>query len=147
MNAGALPPRGFVIGLLAILLAAGGLLAFERGLQARVEAEPTALVTGAGFLPGVDGDADAEIRTPVSVTLIAPGVRALGAGRRRAGAAMMAAALALAAALLCEQPDPADRGCGECSACRTVRGALDRYIGCRAARLARRYCRIDRDTG
>lgn len=31
------------------------------------------------------------------------------------------AALALAAALLCEQPDPADRGCGECSACRTVR--------------------------
>lgn len=31
------------------------------------------------------------------------------------------AALALAAALLCEQSDPADRGCGECSACRTVR--------------------------
>lgn len=31
------------------------------------------------------------------------------------------AALALAAALLCEQPDPADRGCGECSACHTVR--------------------------
>ena len=24
------------------------------------------------------------------------------------------AALALAAALLCEQPDPADRGCGDC---------------------------------
>lgn len=31
------------------------------------------------------------------------------------------AALALAAALLCEQPDPAQRGCGKCSACRTVR--------------------------
>lgn len=98
VNPGSLPKRGFVTGLLAVLLAAGGLLAFQRGLEARAEAEPAALVTGAGFLPGVDGEEDAEIRTPGSVTLIAPGVRALGAGWRRAGVALMAAALALAAA-------------------------------------------------
>ena len=78
VNPGSLPKRGFVTGLLAVLLAAGGLLAFQRGLEARAEAEPAALVTGAGFLPGVDGEEDAEIRTPGSVTLIAPGVRARG---------------------------------------------------------------------
>ena len=98
MSSGSLPKRGFVTGLLAVLLAAGGLLAFQRGLEVRSEAEPAALVTGAGLLPGVDGEVDAEIRTPGSVTLIAPGVRALGAGWRRAGVALMAAALALAAA-------------------------------------------------
>ena len=30
------------------------------------------------------------------------------------------AALAFAAALLCEQEDPVERGCGQCHACRTV---------------------------
>lgn len=98
MSFGALPKRGYVSGLLAIVLAAVGLLEFQRGLEARAEAEPAALVTGGGLLPGVEGEGDAEIRTPGSLTLIAPGVRALGAGRRRAGAALMAAALALAAA-------------------------------------------------
>lgn len=36
-----------------------------------------------------------------------------GSGRSRA-------ALALAAALLCERPDPAERGCGQCASCRTA---------------------------
>lgn len=36
------------------------------------------------------------------------------------GSGRSSAALALAAALLCEQTDPADRGCGHCAACRTV---------------------------
>ncbi|KAA9393471.1 DNA polymerase III subunit delta' [Kocuria coralli] len=36
------------------------------------------------------------------------------------GSGRSSAALALAAALLCEQPDPAQRGCGRCQGCRTV---------------------------
>ena len=37
-----------------------------------------------------------------------------------AGAPHRRAALIFAAALLCEQPDPADRGCGTCKGCVTV---------------------------
>lgn len=36
------------------------------------------------------------------------------------GSGRSSAALALAAALLCEQPEPAHRGCGQCTSCRTV---------------------------
>ncbi|ROZ62037.1 DNA polymerase III subunit delta' [Kocuria soli] len=36
------------------------------------------------------------------------------------GSGRSSAALALAAALLCEQPDPSERGCGRCTSCRTV---------------------------
>lgn len=95
---------GFAAGWLAVLLAIGGLLTFHAGLQARAEAEPPGLVAGAGLLPGVDGAGDAEVRTPGSLMLMAPQGRALGAGRRRTGAALMAAALALAAAARPGQP-------------------------------------------
>lgn len=37
------------------------------------------------------------------------------------GSGRSQAALALAASLLCERTDPAERGCGQCPACRTVR--------------------------
>ncbi|MEE2939842.1 MAG: hypothetical protein VX460_05610 [Planctomycetota bacterium] len=94
MSSGGAARRGFAAGWLAVLLAAAGLLTFQRGLEARAEAEPPGLVAGAGLLPG----GDAEVRTPGSLALMAPPVRGLGAGRRRAGAALMAAALALAAA-------------------------------------------------
>ncbi|MDO4255536.1 MAG: DNA polymerase III subunit delta' [Kocuria sp.] len=36
------------------------------------------------------------------------------------GSGRSSAALALAAALLCEHPEPAHRGCGQCTSCRTV---------------------------
>lgn len=98
MSAEGTAGRGLAAGLLAILLAAGGLLTFQRGLEVRAEAEPPGLVTGAGLLPGVDEHGDAEVRTPGGLALMSPRVRGLGSGRRRVGAALMAAALALAAA-------------------------------------------------
>lgn len=90
--------RAGLLALLAGLLAVAGLLAYRSGVEARVAAEPPGLVAGAGLLPGVDGDQDAEIRTPGGVSLPSPALRRAGSGARRFGAALMAAALALAAA-------------------------------------------------
>lgn len=89
---------GSLVGtLLAALLGALGLWSYHAGLEARVASEPPGLVSGPGLLPGVDGDEDAEIRTPSLLALPSPAIRRAGSPARRRGAALMAAALGLAA--------------------------------------------------
>ena len=66
------------------------------------------LILPAGTLDQLRRDASAE--RPTHAWLF---TGAAGAPHRRA-------ALIFAAALLCEQPDPADRGCGTCKGCVTV---------------------------